>query len=419
MASRAASVLGELEGALPELERTYRDLHRHPELSFAENRTAAIGTQWLRDAGYDVTTGVGGTGVVGVLSNGDGPTVLLRADMDALPVREQTGLPYASEVTTTNADGIEVPVAHACGHDMHVTWLLGAARLLAARQQHWSGTLQVVLQPAEEVGGGADGMISDGIFERCGTPDFVFGQHIGPMPAGQVFTRPGLTMSATDAFRVRMFGRGGHASRPETTVDPVVMAAATVMRLQAVVSREVSATDSAVVTVGSLQAGTKDNIIPDEAVLTINIRSFTPAVRERVVAAVKRIVRAESDAAGATREPEFTTLEDYPATVNDETTTNELAATFLDHFGPQRTLPAPLVTGSEDFGAFGVAAEAPSVFWFVGGVDAAEFVAASQAGTVDADIPSNHSPHFAPVLHPTLSTGVETLVVAALSKLAE
>jgi hippurate hydrolase len=418
MASPAASVLAEVAGLLPGWENTYRDLHQHPELSFAEHRTAGIGAEALRNAGYDVTTGVGGTGVVGVLRNGEGPTVLLRADMDALPVREQTGLPYASEVTAMDAKGVEVPVSHACGHDMHVTWLLGAAELLALHRARWSGTLQIVLQPAEEIGGGADGMIDDGLLDRFGTPDVVYGQHVGPMPAGQVFTRPGLTMSATDAFHVRMFGRGGHASRPETTIDPVVMAAATVMRLQTVVSREVAATDSAVVTVGSLRAGTKDNIIPDEAELTVNIRSFSPAVRERVVNAVKRIIRAESEAAGAPREPEITTIEDFPATVNDETATTELTDRFLDHFGPERTLPAPLITGSEDFGAFGTAAGAPSVFWFVGGVDAVQFVEASKAGTVDADIPSNHSPHFAPVLHPTLATGVETLVVAALHTLA-
>ena len=418
MPLRSASALADLDLLMPELEGCYIDLHRHPELSFAEHRTAAKGAKALREAGFDVTTGVGKTGVVGVLRNGTGPTVLLRADMDALPVLEDTGLPYASEVTATDADGVEVPVAHACGHDMHVTWLLGAARLLATHRRDWSGTLQVVLQPSEETGGGAEAMLADGLFERFGTPDAAFGQHVGPMPAGYVFTRPGLTMAATDTLRVRMVGRGGHGSRPETTVDPVVMAASTVMRLQTVVSREVAATDSAVVTVGSLQAGTKDNIIPGHAELQINIRSFAEAVRTRVLSAVQRIVHAEAQAAGAPSEPEITSIESFPATINDEDGTEELTTVFRQHFGADRVHPAPLVTGSEDFGQFGVAAEAPSVFWFVGGIDAERFAAASAAGTLDTDIPSNHSPLFAPVLHPTLRTGVEALVVAAMSKLA-
>jgi amidohydrolase len=402
----------DLDALLPELERTYIDLHQHPELSFSEHRTAGIGAQALRDAGFEVTTGIARTGVVGVLRNGEGPTVLLRADMDALPVQELTGLPYASSVV----DG-EVPVAHACGHDMHVTWLLGATKLLASARDRWSGTLLAVLQPAEEVGGGASGMLDAGLFDRFGKPDIAFGQHLGPMPAGDVLTRPGLTMSATDSFHVRMFGRGGHGSRPETTVDPVVMASSTVMRLQTVVSREVAATDSAVVTVGSLRAGTKDNIIPDDAELTISIRSFSEPVRRRVLDAVRRIVRAEAQAAGAEREPEFTQLDSFPATINDKAATDELTGHFREHFGPDRVQPAPLLTGSEDFGLFGSAAAAPSVFWFVGGVDPERFTNAAAAGTLDRDIPSNHSPRFAPILHPTIATGVETLVIAALSKL--
>ena len=402
--------------ALASLEELYVDLHRHPELSFAEHRTSRIGAAALREAGCEVTTSVGGTGVVGVLRNGDGPTVMLRADMDALPVREDTGLPYASTVTATDATGAEVPVAHACGHDMHVTWLVGAARRLAAERATWSGTVQFVLQPAEEAG--ADGMVSDGLFTRFGRPDIVFGQHVGPMPAGEVFTRGGLLMSAADTLRVRLFGRGGHGSRPETTVDPVVMAASTVLRLQTVVSREIAATDSAVVTVGSLHAGTKSNIIPAEAELTVDIRSFDEAVRRRALDSVRRIVRAEAMAAGADREPEVTVVDAFPATVNDEAATESLTARFAEHFGAGRVFPAPLVTGSEDFGVFGSAASVPSVYWFVGGTDPARFAAAAEAGTLDSELPSNHSPAFAPVPHPTLATGVDTLVVAATSILA-
>ncbi|MBA8823164.1 hippurate hydrolase [Saccharopolyspora lacisalsi] len=411
------SVLDGLEALLPEYESLYVDLHRNPELSFAEHRTAGIAARALRDAGFEVTTGVGRTGVVGLLRNGTGPTVLLRADMDALPVRERTGLDYASAATATNDEGDVVPVTHACGHDMHVTWMLGAARLLAAGRSEWSGTLQVVLQPGEEAGGGAEGMIEDGLFERFGCPDIAFGQHVGPMSAGEVFTRPGLVMAATDAFRVRMFGRGGHGSRPEATTDPVVLASSTVLRLQTIVSREVAPTESAVVTVGSLQAGTTHNVIPSEAELTVNIRSFDPEVRERVVAATHRIVHAEAQAAGAPKPPEITPITSFPSNVNDESATERVSERFRAHFGPDRVRSGPLVAGSEDFGTFGTAAEAPAVFWFVGGMDPERVAAARAADTVDRDIPSNHSPLFAPVLYPTLRTGVETLVTAALGEL--
>ncbi len=396
-----------------ELEALYVDLHRHPELSFAEHRTARIGADALRAAGCEVTTGVGTTGVVGVLRNGEGPTVLLRADMDALPVREKTGLSYASTATGTDPDGNEVPVAHACGHDMHVTWLIGAARALAASRDRWRGTVQFVLQPAEELGGGADGMVADGLFERFGTPDVAFAQHVGPMPAGEVFTRSGMIMSASDTLRVRMFGHGGHGSRPETTVDPVVMAASTVLRLQTIVSREIAATDSAVLTIGSLHAGTKSNIIPAEAELSIDVRSFDETVRRRVLDAVHRIVHAEATAAGAERKPEITTESAFPATVSDESTTEALTSRLRDHFGAERVFAAPLVTGSEDFGVLASAAGVPATYWFVGGTDASRFAAAAEAGTLDSELPSNHSPLFAPVPHPTISTGVDALVVAA------
>lgn len=416
---RPASVLTGLDSLLPELEVLYKDLHQNPELAFAEHRTASKGASALRDAGFEVTTGIGRTGVVGLLHNGAGPTVLLRADMDALPVHETTGLPYASTVTATTADGSQSPVAHACGHDMHLTWVIGAARLLADHRNQWSGTLQIVLQPAEEKGDGATAMLADGLFDRFGIPDVILGQHVAPMPAGAVFTRPGLTMAASTTLRARLFGRGGHASRPETTVDTIVMAASTVLRLQTIVSREVAATDSAVVTVGALHAGTKDNVIPDEAELTIDIRTFSEPVRQRVLAAVHRIIKAEAHAADATKEPEIVEVDSYPATTNDEHVTATVTEVFRAHFGAGRVFPAPLVTGSEDFGAFGAAADVPSVFWFVGGTDPQQFAAASEAGRTDEDIPSNHSPLFAPIPHPTISTGVETLVLAATSQLGE
>ncbi|MFF2959361.1 amidohydrolase [Streptomyces sp. NPDC057963] len=282
MTTSATSLLSGLNGQLPGLRALYKDLHAHPELSFQEVRTAGIVAARLREQGWDVTEGVGGTGVVGVLSAGDGPVVLLRADMDALPVREETGLPYASTRTAVDAEGNEVPVMHACGHDMHVTCLLGATALLAANRHAWRGTVVAVFQPAEEIGG-APAMIDDGFLERFPHAEVCLGQHVGPIPAGFVGTRPGPVMAASDSVRVRLFGRGGHGSMPETTVDPVVMAAAIVMRLQTVVSREVGAEQQAVVTVGSIHSGTKENIIPATADLRINIRSTTPAVRERVL----------------------------------------------------------------------------------------------------------------------------------------
>jgi amidohydrolase len=268
---------------LADLTGVYRDLHAHPELAFAEHRTAAIVAARLRALGYQTATGVGRTGVVGVLANGGGPTVLLRADMDALPVLEQTGLPHASAVRAKDPDGREVPLMHACGHDAHVTCLLGAADALAADAGSWRGTLMLVFQPAEETGEGARAMISDGLFDRFGLPDVVLGQHVAPMPAGFLGVRAGPAFAAADSLRVVLRGRGGHGSRPESSVDPVLMAAATVLRLQGIVSRELSAADVAVVTVGALHAGTMPNIIPDEAELLISVRTFDEAVRARVL----------------------------------------------------------------------------------------------------------------------------------------
>lgn len=411
------SVLAPLQAALPGLEDLYIDLHRHPELSFAETRTAAELARRLEADGYEVHTGIGRTGVLGVLRNGPGPKVMLRADIDALPVEEKTGLPYASTARGVDADGRDVPVMHACGHDMHATWLSGAASLLAAGREHWSGTLMVVFQPGEEAGDGAVGMVRDGVFAPAGKPDVVLGQHVVPGPAGWVLTRPGVIMAATDALRITLHGRGGHGSRPETTVDPAVLAASVVLKLQTIVSREISATESAVVTVGSLHVGTAHNIIADHAVLEVNIRSFDQAVREKVVAAVERIVQGEAATAGAPKPPEIERIGAFPVTQNDDAATEGLTAAFRDHFGEGRVMPAPLVTGSEDFSEFGRAAGVPSVFWLVGGLDEGKVIAAMTAGRFEQDIPSNHSPLFAPIPHPTLSAGVETLVVAALHRL--
>ncbi|TQJ01118.1 hippurate hydrolase [Amycolatopsis cihanbeyliensis] len=409
-------MLAGLPELLPELTELYVDLHRSPELSFAEYETARKLAARLSAAGYEVHTGIGGTGVLGVLRNGPGPVVLLRADIDALPVEERTGLEYASTVRVADesAGGREVPVMHACGHDMHATWLTGAARLLAEQRQQWSGTVLAVFQPGEEVGDGAVAMVRDGVLERAPTPEVVLGQHVVPGPAGWVLTRPGVLMAATDALRVVLHGRGGHGSRPETTVDPAVLAASVVLKLQTIVSREIAATEQAVVTVGSMQVGTAHNIIADHATLEVNVRTFDEQIRDRVLAAIRRIVDGEAAAAGAPRQPEITEIARFPVTTNDEAATAELATVFRDHFGAERAVPAPMVTGSEDFGELGRAAGAPSVFWLVGGLDAGQVTEAAAAGRFEQDVPSNHSALFAPVLDPTLRTGVETLVVAAL-----
>jgi hippurate hydrolase len=407
-------------GLLPELREVYEDLHAHPELSFAEHRTAGVAADRLDALGYEVTTGVGGTGVVAVLGDGDGdgPTVLLRADMDALPVEEATGLAYASNVRAAGPDGTEVPVAHACGHDMHVTWLLGVASLLAAERSAWSGRVMLVVQPAEEVGGGARAMCDDGLFERFGTPDVGLGQHVAPAPAGWLLYRSGLAMAASDSLRVVMHGRGGHGSAPETTVDPVVMAASTVLRLQTVVARELAATESAVVTVGSLHAGTKENVIPDRAELGLSVRTFDEGVRARVLAAIERIVHGEAHAAGASTPPEVETLHSFPAVRNDARATDTVEAAFRGHFGDGRLLPAPQVSASEDFGIFGERGGFPSTFWFVGSTDPDRFIEALQNNRVQADIPMNHSPAFAPLQDPTIGAGVEAMYVAARQWLA-
>nr|WP_202887984.1 amidohydrolase [Kribbella solani] len=399
-----------------DLGEIYRDLHAHPELSLHEVRTAGMVAARLESFGYDVTTGVGGTGVVGVLRNGDGPIVLLRADMDALPVEEKTGLPYASRVRANDPDGNDVPVMHACGHDVHVTCLLGAAQALAAGRTGWRGTLLLVFQPAEELGRGAQDMIDDGLYARFGTPSVVLGQHVAPLPAGIIGLRAGPSFAGADTLHVTMYGRGAHGSRPEASIDPVVMAAATVMQLQTVVSREVPAADTAVLTIGSLRAGTKDNIIPDDAELQLSIRSFEPRVRETVMAAVERIVNGEAATAGAPKPPEIRHVTTFPAVVNDTEGVARTQAAFEQEFGAERIVDPGPVTGSEDVGILATAASAPCVYWLLGGADPALFAGARDIARLQEiiqDLPSNHSPLFAPVPDPTLAVGVQALVRAA------
>lgn len=405
-----AAVFKAIDGMLPELEHIYLDLHANPELSMQEVRTAGIAAAWLRRYGYEVSEQVGTTGVVGVLRNGEGPVILLRADMDGLPVKEKTGLPYASSRTGTDRFGQAVSIMHACAHDMHVTWLMAVTRLLAESKHLWRGTVMPVFQPAEEIGAGARAMLEDGMVKRFPRPTVSLGQHLIPLPAGQIGYKPGIAMSAADSWEVKLYGRGAHGSMPQNGIDPVVMAAATVMRLQTVVSREVAMADNAVVTVGTLQSGFNENVIPDEALLRLNIRTFKDTVRSRVLASVRRIIEAEAEASGAPQKPDFSVISQFPLTVNDEAAMARTMDALGAYFGPERlTLMEPL-SGSEDFGLFGTAWGVPSVFWWVGGTDPEKFAAAQAGGE---PIPVNHSPFFAPVIHPSLRSGVEAMLAAA------
>jgi amidohydrolase len=411
------AVLGHLEAFLPEAEVIYTDIHAHPELSMQETRTAGLAADRLRAAGFDVTVGVGKTGVVGVLRNGDGATVMLRADMDALPVLEATGLAYASKITAEDRTGKTVPVMHACGHDMHVAWLIAAATLLAKGREEWKGTLMVVFQPAEETAEGAQAMIDDGLFKRFPKPDVVLGQHVMSMPAGVLAWRAGVVSSAADSLQIRMFGRGAHGSMPEASIDPVVMAAATVLRLQIIVSREVSPAEAVVVTIGALQAGTKENVIPDEAKIKLNVRTFDENVRKRVLASIERIVNAEAAASGAVQKPEITPLDQYSMVTNDAEATRRVVEAFRKTFAASDVQETKPTSASEDFGCFGSEWHVPSVFWFVGGVDRDVYAKAKEGGRL-SEIPTNHNPRFAPVIHPTLETGIKAMVVGSLAWLA-
>ncbi|WP_405671306.1 amidohydrolase [Streptomyces sp. NBC_01530] len=411
MTSAAARTALVLTADLPVagLEDFYRDLHRNPELSLQEHRTAAKLSERLAKAGYETAEGIGGTGVAGLLRNGDGPVVLLRADMDALPVQEETGLPYASEVPG---------VMHACGHDLHMTRLAGAAEALAGGRDAWSGTLLVVGQPAEETGQGAARMIADGLYERFVRPDVLLGQHAAPGPVGFYAHSPGLIMSASTDLDIVVHGTGGHGSRPETTVDPVVTAAYLVTRLQTVVSREIAARESAVLTVGRIEAGTRHNIIPSKACISLNLRTQSDEVRERMIAAIRRIAAGEALAAGCPREPEVTVGATFPVTMNDAGTDRRIAAVHEEVLGAGTVLDFGPVMGSEDF-PYLAQGQIPYSYWFVTTTPAEVWDAAPGNELMEKflAVPSNHSPRFGPDLS-TITPGVRTLVSAALAYLA-
>jgi amidohydrolase len=409
MASPAA-IVDQFRPELKPFESVYRDLHQHPELGQQEARTSAIAAAHLRQLGYQTTTHIGGYGVAGVLENGRGPAVLLRADMDALPIREETGLPYASSATTVDTDGVTKPVMHACGHDMHVAAMMAVASLLAAARRSWSGTLIILFQPDEEHGAGAQAMLDDKLYDRIPRPDVVLGQHVADRECGLLLLRSGPYMASGDTFKLTVFGRGGHGAEPDVCIDPIVLASSIVVRLQSVVARVIGPRDAAVVTCASIHGGKAHNVIPDEVELLLNVRTFDEKVREKVLAAVRRIIKGEALASGVEREPELLHTMAYPLTYNDPATTATLNTAFTSYFG-ERAQEGRLISASEDFSRLASAIGVPSVLWHLGSRDVEKWKHA------DA-IPSAHQPNFEVHVEPTLRLGVDAMSLAALTFLS-
>ncbi len=402
---------------MPDLLALYRDLHANPELSMQETRSAGLMADAVRALGFTVTTGVGVTGVVAVLENGPGPVLMIRADMDGLPVEEQTGLPYASRARGTTREGLDTALMHACGHDTHMAAWVGTARRLAAMRDQWSGTLVMIAQPGEETSQGALAMLEDGLFTRFPRPSHAIAFHdSATLPAGVIGYSDGPALANVDSVDMVVRGLGGHGAAPHTTRDPVVLAARIVTSLQTLVSRELDPLDSAVITVGSFQAGTKHNIISDEARLLITVRSYTPEIRRMLLDGIARIARGEAIAAGVPddRMPIVTVreAEATPATVNTDDFTTSVTARFREHFGNERVRPIRPVMAGEDFGRYRLANPGmESLIFWVGGVTQANWDAAN--GDM-SQLPSLHSPFWAPEPEPTISTAVEAMTVAAL-----
>jgi hippurate hydrolase len=409
--------LAGLDALYPSLDALYIDLHKNPELSLHEDKTAAKMASQLRELGFEVTQHVGGNGVVGVLRNGAGPTVWVRTDMDALPIREKTGLSYASTVVVKSDSGESVPVSHACGHDIHMASWVGAATLLAHGRDRWHGTLVFVGQPAEEVVQGAEAMIRDGLFTRFPRPDFILAVHdTNLLPAGQIGVIAGPAFAASNAVDITFYGKGGHGAAPHLTIDPLLIAARTVVTLQTIVAREVNPFDPAVVTVGTFRAGTKRNVIPDDAKIELTVRSYKPEVQKHLLQSIERIAKAEAAAAGAPREPsvEVLPLEASEVVFNDPRLAERIASALRRAVGEARVVPGTPVTGSEDFGVFGRVAGVPSMMLRVGAIEPGEFAAAKAAGKT---LPGPHSPLFAPDREPTIRTAVAAFTVSALELL--
>jgi hippurate hydrolase len=407
---RAASGIGaEVDAVYARSEALYLHLHQHPELSGHEQETAAKLAAGLRELGFVVTTGIGGTGVVGLLENGNGPVIMLRTELDALPVEEKTGLPYASKVRTKDDSGADVGVMHACGHDIHMASWMGTARIMASSRDRWRGTLMMLGQPAEETVSGAAKMLADGLFTKLPRPQYALAVHDDPRaPGGVVGYHAGPILSNADSLRVTIFGTGGHGARPETTVDPIVIASRTVLALQTIVSREISPFEAAVVTVGSIHGGTKNNIIPTEVTLLLTVRTLTDPMRKHVLKSIDRIVKAEAAAAGAPREPTIERYEGTDALVNDPALTQRISAALKRDLGADRVRDQPPEMASEDFAEFQKAG-VPTLMLRVGATPQALFDAAMKSG---AEIPSLHSPLFSPDRERAIKAAIAAEVIS-------
>lgn len=397
----------EIDAVYPAAHDLYIDLHQNPELSSHEVHTAAKLAARLRGLGYEVTEGVGGTGVVAILKNGAGPTVMLRTELDALPVEEKTGLPYASKVHTNDDSGRDVPVMHACGHDLHMASLVATAAIMAHSKDTWHGTLMLIGQPAEETISGAKAMIADGLFTRFPKPDVGVALHVGNgLPAGQIGITPGIYNTNADSLRITIYGKGGHGSAPQATIDPIVIAARTVLALQTIVSREVKPGEMAVVTVGYIRAGTKNNIIPDQAELGLTVRTYKAEVRKQVLAAITRIAKAEAVAGGAQQEPLIEHYESTDSVYNDPHLADRLRAPLEAALGKDNVITTDPITPSEDY-AFFIEQGVPSLYLSLGGADPQKFAESKASGNM---LPSNHSPYFAPDVDPALRSGIKAEV---------
>lgn len=405
--AQTVAISKEVETVYPAAHDLYIDLHQTPELSSHETQTAAKLAARLRSLGYEVTEGVGGTGVVAILKNGAGPTIMLRTELDALPVEEKTGLPYASKVHAKDDGGRDVPVMHACGHDLHIASLVGTAAIMAHSKESWHGTLMLIGQPAEETIGGAKGMINDGLFTRFPKPSVGVALHVGnSLPAGQVGITPGIYNTNSDSIRITIYGKGGHGSQPHTTIDPIVIAARTILALQTIASREVKPGEMVVVTVGYIRAGTKNNIIPDQAELGLTVRTYKADVRKQVLAAITRITKAEALASGAPREPLVEELESTASVYNDPALAQRLRAPLEAALGKENVIATEPIAPSEDYSFF-IQQGVPSLYFSLGGADPQKYAETKGADTL---LPSNHSPYFAPDADLAIRAGIKAEV---------
>lgn len=405
-AASAGETASWVDANLDDLVALYTHFHTHPELSYQEVQTAARLAKELEAVGCEVTTGVGGHGVVGLLKNGDGPTLMLRCDLDALPVAEETGLEYASKATAVNEDGVEVGVMHACGHDVHITNLIAVARYLSSHKNEWAGTLIFIGQPAEEKGGGAKAMLEDGLFERFPRPDFAVALHVDSfLPAGMVAYRGGYAMANVDSCDITVKGRGGHGSYPQGCIDPIAQAAQLIVDLQTIVSREIAPLEPAVITVGSIHGGTKHNVIPDSCHLQLTIRSYSPEVRERLKESIIRKAKAVAESFRAP-EPKIDYTEGTPSLFNDERLVERLVPAFVEALGEERVTQADRTMGGEDFSRYGLAG-IPIFMYRLGSVERERLSRIAETGNTP---PSLHSAKYYPDVRPTLTTGVTSMI---------